>query len=67
MLPHTSILALTFSCAGAEDTRARLEQIRSAIHAIRIIYHGQTLEPVTVSIGFAKLGHDENELIRSAD
>jgi len=56
--------------ASLEVARARAEQIRQAVQAMRVVHLGRELPPVTVSIGVAAhAGHGDSgeQLLRRAD
>lgn len=56
--------------ADLKTCRARAEHIRSKLHELNLLHHGQTLGKVTVSAGVARLpqhGTSVEELIKAAD
>jgi len=56
--------------AGLEDARRRGEQLREAVKRLRVSSRGQTVGPITVSIGVAALpdhGLDRDSLVMAAD
>ncbi len=56
--------------ASVEITRLRAERLRQGVENLQVEYHGQSLGPVTVSLGvaiFPEHGKDEEALIRAAD
>ncbi len=55
--------------SAVEDTVQRLEQIRGLVNALQIDFHGNHLEPVSISVGvaaYAGVG-GADELLRAAD
>ncbi len=56
--------------ASQEITRVRAERLRQGVENLQVEYHGQSIGPVTVSLGvaiFPDHGKDGEALIRAAD